>query len=306
MRIASIDIGTNTVLLLIAEINNYNLKVLREEFRIPRIGKDISSRKQINVDSIEKLKSIIKEYDSICKEYKVDKIFCVGTAPFRQAINSFEVIYEIYKSTGIKIKVLSADEEAQLTFIGGISSFHRVLNSEYFMVIDIGGGSTELILGTSNNILIKKSYPIGAVILRDKFFYSFPYTFPLQKIIDFLTEVFSNIYEFEKQNAIGIAVAGTPTTLVSIKLGLTQFNESLVDKLPLEIEFLIEFIKRTYNVSPLEILKQYPSVVPGREDVILPGAIILYFLMNKLNLAKIFTSTRGVRYGAIFKELNLF
>lgn len=306
MRIASIDIGTNTVLLLIVEVNNYNLKVLREEFRIPRIGKDISSLKHINIDSIEKLKSIIKEYNSICKEYKVDKIFCVGTAPFRQAMNSLEVINEIYESTGIKIKVLSADEEAQLTFIGGISSFHNVLNSEYFMVIDIGGGSTELILGTSNNILIKKSYPIGAVILRDKFFYSFPYTFPLQKIINFLTEVFLDINEFEKQNAIGIAVSGTPTTLASIKLGLTRFNESLVDKLPLEIEFLKEFIQISYNISPLEVLKQFPSVVPGREDVILPGAIILYFLMDKLNLPQIFTSIRGVRYGVIFKELNLF
>lgn len=301
MKIASIDIGTNTILLLICEIVNDNLVVLNDEIRIPRIGKDLNFQKIISNQSIDKLISILFEYKKICEDFGVEKIICCGTAPFRIAVNYVEVIAKVFKKTGISIKVLTSMEEAYLTFLGGVSNFNEYFDSKNLVVIDIGGGSTEITVGNLNNIIFSKSYEIGAVILKDKHFYEFPYISNIKEISGFLNNIFVDKLNFE--NYVTIAVAGTATTIASILLNQKEFNENEIDKVVIHKDILLDLINKFYLFSPADILKNFPSVVKGREDVILPGTIILYYLLSKLNVDKFYVSVRGIRYGLIIWEL---
>jgi exopolyphosphatase/guanosine-5'-triphosphate,3'-diphosphate pyrophosphatase len=244
---------------------------------------------------------VLKEYQLICDELKVEKILCAGTAPFRIAKNSSEVIQKVYDETGISINVLTKNQEAFLTFLGGISNFNEYFDKSNFLVIDIGGGSTEMIFGNLNEVNFYKSYDIGAVVLKDKFFDRFPFYSDLKTVSVYLSEIFTDNFNFN--NFITIAVAGTPTTIASIYLNQKIFNERLVDKLKISRIYLEKLIHQFYKLSPEEILTEFPSVVKGREDVILPGTIILKFILNKIGIDEFYVSVRGVRFGIIVREL---
>lgn len=302
MILASIDIGTNTVLLLVAEVFNDKIIPIRDEYHIPRIGKDLISNKLISDESCLILIDVLREYILICSELKVDKILIVGTAPFRLAKNSNEIIEKIDSELKLKIRILSETEEAILTFLGGISNFSEYFGYKDFLVIDVGGGSTELTIGNLENIYFRKSFEIGAVILKDLFFTNFPYQNDLRSIYSHL-ETIINPPSIEKRNLLTIAVAGTPTTLASIYKKQTVFNEPLIDKTLLKNEYLTNLINEFYKLTPEQIKSYYPAVVNGREDVILSGTIILKFILDILNIKEFYVSTRGVRYGIIIKYL---
>lgn len=302
MRIGSIDIGTNTVLLLIAKIYDDQLVPIREEYRIPRVGKDLVSNKIISDESFVKLTGVLKEYMSISSEFNVDKILIAGTAPFRLAKNSKDIIEKIKLELKLNVKVLSETEEPILTFLGGISNFNEYFGNNDFLVIDVGGGSTELTIGNLDNIYFRKSFNTGAVVLKDMFFTVFPYLVNLESIFQYLDTVFNSI-NIENRNFISIAVAGTPTTLASIYKQQSVFSEQLIDKTFLKKEFLTNLINEFYKISPHQIKRQYPTVVQGREDVILPGTIILKFILDKLKVDGFYVSTRGIRYGLIIQYL---
>jgi exopolyphosphatase/guanosine-5'-triphosphate,3'-diphosphate pyrophosphatase len=275
--------------------------VIEEHFRIPRIGKSLTKNQLIENYSIAELIKVLKEYQLICNELKIEKILCAGTAPFRIAKNSSEVIQKVYDETGISINVLTKNQEAFLTFLGGISNFNEYFDKSNFLVIDIGGGSTEMIFGNLHEVNFYKSYDIGALVLKDKFFDRFPFYSELKTVSVYLSEVFTDNFNFN--NFITIAVAGTPTTIASIYLNQKIFNERLVDKLKISKIYLDKLIHQFYKLSPEEILTEFPSVVKGREDVILPGTIILKFILNKIGIDEFYVSVRGVRYGIIVSEL---
>ena len=156
MNIASIDIGTNTVILLIAEITENKISKLLNEFRIPRIGKGLIPGGRINEEKINEFLNIMLDYKSIINQYKCEKIFAIATNAFRIASNSQEILNLIKTKTGIVIEIISGELEAEFSFLGVISDLTN-LNSNV-LVIDIGGGSTELILGRSDKIIFKKSF----------------------------------------------------------------------------------------------------------------------------------------------------
>lgn len=302
MKVGSIDIGTNTILLLIAEILDDKIIPIRQEYRIPRIGKDLFLTKLISNESYTKLIDILKEYISICSESKVEKILIAGTAPFRLAKNSNEIIEKIDNELGLKIKILNKNEEAILTFLGGTSNFFEYFAYNDFLVIDVGGGSSELTIGNLEEIYFRKSFEIGAVVLKDLFFSKFPYQNDLKFIYSYL-ETIINPSNLEKRNFLTIAVAGTPTTLASIFKKQEVFNEQIIDKTLLRSDYLTNLIYEFYKLSPEQIKSHYPSIVCGREDVILPGTIILKFILDKIEITEFYVSTRGVRYGLIINYL---
>ncbi len=304
MKIASIDIGTNTVLLLICEVKNGIILPVKEQFRIPRIGRGLFVKKEIPEDAVSDLVKILLEYKKYCELHDVERIYCIGTAPFREAQNSKYVIESIKIKTGLEIKVLSEKEEALYAFLGGISNFNEFNNKQKFLVIDIGGASIEITTGCVDKIFYMRSFPIGAVKLKDRYFHYFPYKYDLTIVYNYLNKFFNELeFYFNPNEIISIAVAGTPTTISAIKLGLKEFIESKVDKTIINVDFLTKLIENLYLLSPTEILQTYNAVVKGREDVILPGAIILKYLIEKLGFHEIYVSTRGVRYGLIVKNL---
>jgi exopolyphosphatase/guanosine-5'-triphosphate,3'-diphosphate pyrophosphatase len=303
MNVASIDIGTNTTLLLIAEVNvqTKTLKTVLNEYRMPRIGKGLILGKSFNPDRINALYEVLDEYYSIIKQHDCKKVLSAATNAFRLASNKKDVISDIKRKWNIDIKIVSGDEEARLSYIGTIYQSSSLQNT----VIDIGGGSTELIYGEKNKIKFIKSLQIGVVSLTEKFIENNP---PSKNEIENIRKEIQN----KLNDLIGkipsgihtIAVAGTPTSLAGIKLNLSNYVENKIDNYQLTKNDISEFISYFSNTTNLDLLKSHPIFLAGREDVILAGTIILDELMNFLKINELIVSTRGIRYGLVVDFLN--
>jgi exopolyphosphatase/guanosine-5'-triphosphate,3'-diphosphate pyrophosphatase len=305
MIISSIDIGTNTILLLIAEVDlkTSSIKPLLNEQRIPRIGKNLSPGNPILPDKVKQLFSILDEYFKITKRYECNEFIVTGTNAFRIATNSGYIISEIEKNYNWKVKIVSGEDEAKLSFLGAASDS----GSESILVIDIGGGSTELSLGKNKEILYRQSFPVGVVSSTEKFLKDDP---PSEFQINNLSENVEDLFISEKQKIAApdkvIAIAGTPTTLACIKLNLNEFNEELIEGSSLLRKDLKKLISNLSKKSSSQIKNDYGLVVNGREDIILSGTIILYKIMELFLIEEIIVSTKGIRYGAIIDFISKF
>jgi exopolyphosphatase/guanosine-5'-triphosphate,3'-diphosphate pyrophosphatase len=299
MNIASIDVGTNTVILLIAEITGNKFTTLYNEFRIPRIGKGLNPGGKITKEKISELLNILSGYKTIIDKYNCDNILAIATNAFRIASNAMHIIDMVKNETGINIEIISGTQEAEYSFLGAVSN--SVDKNNDVLVIDIGGGSTELILGSPEKIKYTHSFPIGVVSGTESFFlHNPPLPSELKYLVDHLSWIFNGLKIVGPSKSI--AIAGTPTTLACIQKGLTFYNEDKVEGSVLKIEDIKKLKNELKFLSPKQILDKYKTVVTGREDVLLAGTIILFELMTKLKIPEVIVSTRGIRYGVIYKK----
>lgn len=306
MTIASIDIGTNTVLLLLAEINRENNSIvpLKNLYAIPRIGKGVTKGLPISENKIEELFSILSLYKKEIDFYNCEKVILTATASLRNASNSEIIIKTVKEKFCWEIEIISGKDEAYLSYLGATSENEKNLNN---FVIDIGGGSTELILGKGKEIFDSHSFNFGVVILTEKFSqYKKDNNNIYIEIKNFINKEL-NTYNFNYFNINeAIAIAGTPTTIAAINCGLTEFDEEKIEGYFLTLKSIKNLIKEISFLTTEEIYSKYQSVVKGREDVLLAGAIILETIMEKFILEKVKVSTKGIRYGAIQNYINKF
>jgi exopolyphosphatase/guanosine-5'-triphosphate,3'-diphosphate pyrophosphatase len=302
MIVASIDIGTNTILLLVAKVNNrgYEIISIFDDNRMPRIGKGIKQTGQINEESISKLFSVLREFKIKINEFKPEKVFVTGTNAFRIANNSAEVITAVKKEFDLDIAVISGDEEAEYAYLGAISNLNHF---KVATVIDIGGSSTEIISGEQFNILSKVSLQIGSVTTTEHFLKDSPPSKP--NLTNLKLELVNQFRTFSKElvSPKVVAVAGTATTIACMRLGLKEFNENLVNGLILIKSDLLNLVDTLSQLTSAQIVEKYGAIMKGREDIILAGAIILEQFMDYYQIDHVSVSTRGIRYGAIVKYL---
>ena len=303
MIIASIDIGTNTVLLLIADVNESSLEItpLLNEYRMPRIGRGLKLKENIAEDRIEKLFSVLSKYKSIISKYNVDDVLVTATNALRIAANSAEIVKRIKKQFSWNVNIISGKTEAEFAFLGAVPVSTKNKNN---LVIDIGGGSTELITGRQNNIEYRKSFQIGSVSATEIYLKNSP---PLDKELSELKFELQTIFAEIKSKLAPIitySIAGTPTTLFCMVNEIENFDDSIVDGGILKYEEISRIIKELKILSPEEIRNRYGKIMRGREDIILGGSIILLNIMMLLNLSDIIVSSRGIRYGAIVSFLK--
>ena len=297
MKIASIDIGSNTVLLLIAKLNGSQIIPIVNEYRIPRISAGLADSGIISDESIDKLYSILTEYKSIINEQNCDKVVLNGTQALRIAKNSETILNDIKHKFGFKLNIVSGETEALYSFKGALSSY---ANEKNYVMIDIGGASTEIVFGNRDEIYFKKSFPIGVVTSKEKYLKMNPPT--VDETNNFETKlgnIFGELSQIEFNNSSIIAVAGTPTTLSALNLRLTKYSESKIEKSILSKSDLENYISKFKKMTYEDINKQFSPIISGREDVILSGTMILLFLIKMLKKNKLFVSGRGLRYGAI-------
>lgn len=303
MTIASIDIGSNTVLMLIAKVDKHtkSIETIQNFYRAPRISKGLIKGKEITNNKIDDLLKILEEYYNIVSSFNCEHVIIAATNAFRIASNSKEICELINKKFGWFVNTISGDEEARLSFIGATYSLP---NSETMKtVIDIGGGSTEIIYGANNNILFKKSYPIGIVSFTEKYLKN-----NTIEEINFISKEISLVLDDMKdqipKRTESVAVAGTPTTLSCIKQNIKVYDEKLVDNSILTLDDIEKIIARISFMKSSEIKNEFGEVVNGREDVLLTGSLILKSFMKKLELEKIIVSNKGLRYGLIIDYLT--
>jgi exopolyphosphatase/guanosine-5'-triphosphate,3'-diphosphate pyrophosphatase len=303
MRIASIDIGTNTILLLIAEINtDGTISPLHDEQVIARLGKGVDEHRTISPETFRRAESFLSKYKTTCDQFHVDAIIAVGTSALRDARNKADFCSFILAKTGISIQILSGEEEAQWTYRGALSEFSG--RSDRFTVIDIGGGSTELITGNHAGIHRAVSIDIGSVRITERFLRESPPTeSSLAAAYDFIATQLRSERMDDIAGTFAIGVAGTVTTLAAMQtnIPLSRHAELSGTKLPLsEIKRIFDGLKE----KSIEEIRNVPHIAPGREDIILAGVMILITVMEICNLDIINSSDRGLRYGIILREIE--
>ena len=169
MRLASIDIGTNTILMLIAEIGKDGaMEVLRDEHTIARLGKGVDEKGSIQKETFARISNILKDLRSIARYYNVDRIIACGTSALRDAKNSREFLDFIEQEVNLKINVISGIEEAELTYLGATSDLKPDISGHRYAVLDIGGGSTEISFGNRSCMESAYSIDIGSVRLTER------------------------------------------------------------------------------------------------------------------------------------------
>jgi len=302
LNIASIDIGTNTVLLLITKVNNGKLIPLLNRYRMPRLGKGLLPHRPISEDGIKALFDILDEYRESIEKFNCETVLVNATNAFRIASNSHEIAKIIKQKYGYEVNIISGEKEAKLSFLGAISSFQSVKNS---LVIDIGGGSTEIIYGNQKSISFVNSFKVGVVSLTEKFIKNSP---PLDSEIQKMEKEISSIFAILKTeipvNPFTIAVAGTPTTLSCIIQNIKEYADNLVEQSEISKSDLLKYSGILKKMKPAEILKTFGKIVDGREDVLLAGVLILEGISGLLKIDKYYVSSRGIRYGAVIDWLN--
>jgi exopolyphosphatase/guanosine-5'-triphosphate,3'-diphosphate pyrophosphatase len=286
----AIDIGTNTLLMLIETAQHQYTNV----HRIARLGEKLHSTGIISQVALERACLILDEYYELLQNYGTYTLRVVGTAALRIASNSKDVLNTLTQHIHAPIEIISGDEEAQYTFLGTIE------NNEPSVVIDIGGGSTEIVYGTKNDgIVWRNSFPIGAVTCTERF-YDAPNKSSLIKELVF-KELYSIPNEIQKNIATSsfiYANAGTPTTIAAVAQNLENYDESKVHNFKLQIEQLSHFEQIFHSIS-IEELKGMNGVHPERADILPSGTSILKSLFQFFRINSCLVSTKGLRYGVI-------
>jgi len=303
MIIASVDIGTNTVLLLIAEVEETSFEItpLLNEYKMPRIGRGLILSERITVERIEKLFTVLSEYKSIISKYNVDNVLVTATNALRIAANAPEIVERIKKQLSWNVNIISGKTEAEFAFLGAVPVSTKNKN---ILVIDIGGGSTELILGNENSIEYRKSFPIGSVSVTENYLKnSPPLDMGLRELKIHLETIFTEIKNKVAPD-LTYSIAGTPTTLFCMMNEIKSFDDSIVEGGILKRGDIANLIQELQKLSSEEIRNDYGKIMQGREDIILGGSIILLNIMELLHLSNVIVSSRGVRYGAIVSFLN--
>lgn len=300
MRLASIDIGTNTVLMLIAEYNgNDKVTVLKEEYDIARLGQNVDKTNLLSSESVQNVIQILKNFKNIALKFGVEKFIIAGTSALRDAKNRSTVISKIQDAINEEIAVISGNKEAKLSFEGSVE------NDKKNIVIDTGGGSTEVIYGKEQDIFFLKSFNIGAVRITERFFSTQPPSLnELEKAEKFINQEIGNDLEFNDFEKI-YAVAGTATTIATTAQNLKDFDIDMIDGYQLEYMKLLNVFSKYASSDTYVITHEY-GVHPKRSDLITAGALILKIISEKLGKNSIIVSAKGLRYGLIKDFINKF
>ncbi len=302
-RVSCIDIGTNTALLLMADLDpeKGTIQPVYHKQTIVRLGKNVDAAKTIDPQGLQRLIDCMVDYRQLSDEHAADTVIAAGTSALRDAKNRTEVIEAIERAAGITIECISGKEEADLTFSGAVAGMSDI--PELFTVIDIGGGSTEISMGSPGAVTESVSLDIGSVRLTERFFTTLP---PPQSEIDAAKSCIdqlltANIIPFFAAREHVYGVAGTITTIAQVDQGLKHFDALKVHNYPLSYEEVHAFLDRL-KTSTLEQIIEL-GIPEGRADVITMGMLILHQFMRLLGVAEIRVSIQGLRFGLAQKEL---
>jgi exopolyphosphatase/guanosine-5'-triphosphate,3'-diphosphate pyrophosphatase len=295
MKLVALDLGTNSFLCLIVETDGQKFKVLHDEVMIVRLGQELGKTGKIHADALKRADQCLEKFAHTIQGFKVDKVQAVATAAAREASNASDFI-AICKKHQIPLATISGEEEARMSFDGAINPQDK----SKVLLIDIGGGSTEYIVGKPGQIEIAQSLPYGAVKLTEKFIQVQPVLVDeekeLRQFVKMRTEELWAQIEALNPEKIW-AVAGTPTALASAILG--GFDAKKIDGYAITQTVLSEWIEKLRTSSVEEKRQKYGF--GDRSDVIFAGTVILDELLKRLGKKEILVSTRGIRYGLAYK-----
>ncbi|MBC7427228.1 MAG: hypothetical protein H7336_01370 [Bacteriovorax sp.] len=293
MRRASIDIGSNSVLLLAVELDSDGVitKELLNESFITSLGKDLDDAKKFHPDSIKATYEALSEYKKLLDKinFLANDVIATATEASRVSTNSREFFKKIKDELGFNIQIISSDGEAYYTALGVVSSLEK--SEEKIIIMDIGGASTELIqIDTAPFKIVKSiSLPVGSVRATD---WKSKGEFD-SKVSEILNKDFSDY-----QTDTLVCVAGSMTALASIYLGQKEYVDSKVEGMKISFKSFTEFAHDLRNTNVENLLMLFPFL-GKRAPMVAGGSHVAELIGNKLKIDTIKISTRGLRYGTV-------
>ena len=295
VEIGAIDCGSNSTRLLISTVENGKLETLHKEHQVTRLSDNIDKTGTISDDSKKRFFKVLRKYMRKIEEYKVQEVFCIGTAVFRNSKNSDEVIDEVKKRFNLEIKMISGEEEGLLTSLGVQSSFE---NLENYLIVDIGGQSTELITDIDHKLDIQ-SEDIGVVSMSENYFNENPINIDKEETaINFFNDIFHD-KDYAHRQLIG--VSGTFTSLGSIYLNQKIYDENEIDKVIISYDSVENIYENLKTLSVPQIISTYPSLDPKRAVTITSGLFLVKNLLKKYKITQLKVSKSDILEGLILK-----
>lgn len=305
VRRAVIDVGTNSIKLLVADVAGRDVQPVHEESRQTRLGKGFYETHRLQPESVAHTAAAVWEFAEIAREKNSATIRVIATSAARDAVNPADLTASIERASGLKTEIISGAREAEWAFQGVATDLE--LAKTPLLLLDVGGGSTEFILGCGVKKSFAHSFPLGTVRLMEKFPHGDPPTRgEFTKCRDWLkqfleTEVRAQL-EPALKNETGeirlIGTGGTTSILARIEKKLDRFDREKIERTVLSFEEVVAHRKNLWKL-PLFERKEIPGLPKLRADVILTGVLIYEAIMEEFGFNELGVSTRGLRFAAV-------
>ena len=285
MRVGAVDLGTNSTRLLVADVEDGTVRELERGLRITRLGEAVDTRRKLLPVAIARVRNVLSDYRRELEQLGVERTLAVATSAVRDADNGVAFLGEVEWSYGFTTRLLSGEEEAELTYRGVASG--RSLDPGT-IIVDIGGGSTELILPDRHT-----SLDVGCVRLTERF----------GEDADTAGAFVGGLLPHWPVDA-AIGVAGTVTSLAALDLGLVDYDPERVHGHVLTAAAVDEQLRRLASL-PLEERRRLPGLEPERAPVIVAGAAILREVLRRYELSSIEASEHDLLHGVALAAAEL-
>jgi exopolyphosphatase/guanosine-5'-triphosphate,3'-diphosphate pyrophosphatase len=295
-RVAVIDIGTNSTRLLVADVAEGHVSEVERRSSVTRLGRGVDLAGQLSSEAIEAACDAIADYTAICGEAGAERLDAIATSAVRDASNGDAFIAELRERFALSARVLDGEEEARLTYLGATS---ERLPGEPTLVIDIGGGSTELVVGVREEIAFHASLQAGVVRHTERHISTDP---PTTAELEALAADARRLIDAAVTGhptaspAAAIAVAGTPTSLAAVEMELDPYDPTLVHGHVLFLQSIQRMLSRLAS-APLAERTQIPGLHPDRAPTIVAGVVILVEAMRAFGLDRVEVSEHDILYG---------
>jgi exopolyphosphatase/guanosine-5'-triphosphate,3'-diphosphate pyrophosphatase len=297
VRVAVIDLGTNSTRLLVADVEDGRVTELERRNVVTRLGRGVDLSRQLGSDAIEDVCKVVGDYIAVLEELGAERVAAFATSAARDSSNGDAFIAELRERFALDAQILSGEEEARLTFLGATAERNV---TEDTLVFDIGGGSTELVCGRDGQISFHTSLQVGTVRHTERHLLTDPPSTPALE--ELAADVRARIDEAMASNPAvvaehGIAVAGTPTSLAAIDLELDPYDPEQVHGHRMSLKSIQRMFSRL-AAMPLSERLAIPGLHPGRAPTIVAGVVILIATMRAFGIDEVEVSRHDILLGA--------
>ena len=298
-RLAAVDVGTNSVLLLVAERGGDGaVRPVREEAEITRLGRGVDRTGALSPECMEATLEVLARFAGLARADGARALVVTATSAARDARNGAEFLARARERTGARVEILSGDEEARLSYLAVAQDFAAEAGEAGLLAIDVGGGSTELVHGRGRRVLFRTSLDIGSVRLTERCVHSDPPTAAEQGAVRAaVRDALAALPVFPREVRV-VGVAGTVTSLFALAHAVEPYDAARVHGGWLSLEDVAEVRERLCTV-PLAVRRTLPGLQPKRADVLPAGALLFETALRRLGATGARVSDRGLRWGVV-------
>lgn len=305
-RRAVIDVGTNSIKLLIGEVADGVVRPIDERSDQTRLGAGFYETHELQPVPIARTASAVARFIAMARDAEAESIRIIGTSAARDAKNSGDLVEAVRRAAGLRVEIISGEQEAEWVFRGVTSD--EKLHGQSLFILDVGGGSTEFIVGDHGHHSFRHSFPLGTVRLLEQLRPGDPpsladlagcrgwlQNYLKQEVGPAMESLLSGTI---RRHVTLVGTGGTTTILARMEMKLERFDRARIDGARLSQQQILEYMVHLWSLSVAD-RRKIPGLPPNRADVMIMGVAIYEAVMQHFNLPELYVSTRGLRYGAL-------